>query len=126
MIHFTLSASIAEELPTLLTGKPPANPSNSTIGTGNFAAPPQALIIGAGFGEADINALQALAEGTPDAVQIPWLWMDASKEDEPKGKPTEEEMKAIGMKVAARMKEALNKLKADSKLGNGNSGLHMV
>lgn len=126
VIHFTLAGSLADELPTLLTGKAPATASNSTIGTGNFAAPPQALLLGAGFEQADIDKLKALAESTPGAVQIPWLWIDVSKGDAPTGKPTEEEIKAIGEKVAKRMKDTLDKLKAEGKLGNGNPGVHMI
>lgn len=126
VIQFTLAASMADELPALLTGKAPAAPSNATVGTGNFAAPPQAFLLGGGFQQADVDKLQALAESTPGAVQIPWLWIDASKGDAPTGQPSAEEIKAIGAKVAARMRETLDKLKADGKLGNGNPGVHMI
>lgn len=126
VIHFTLAGALADELPALLTSKAPATASNRTIGTGNYAAPPQALLLGAGFAQADISALRALAEGTPGAVQIPWLWIDASKGDAPAGQPTEEEIRAIGAKVAQRMKETLETLRAEGKLGDGHSGVHMV
>lgn len=96
------------------------------MGTNNFASPPQALLIGAGFEQADIDKLKALTDATPGALQIPWLWIDNSKGDAPAGKPTEEEIKAIGEKVALRMKEALNKLKEEGKLGNGNPGVTLV
>lgn len=125
MIQFTLAASLADELPSLLTGKAPANPSNGTIGTGNFVAPPQALMMG-GFRQEDVDKLKALAEGTPGAVKIPWLWMDNSKGDAPTGTPSADEAKAIGVKVAARMQAALDKLRAEGKLGDGNPGVHMV
>lgn len=126
VIHFTLAASLGDELPSLLAGKAPASPSNSTIGTGNFAAPPQAMMIGGGFQQEDVDKLKALAEDAPGAVKIPWLWMDNSKGEAPTGTPSEEETKAIGLKVAARMKAALDKLRAEGQLGDRNPGVHMV
>lgn len=124
VLAYIPSSSMADELPNILTGKAPAKASS--IGSGNFASPPQALFLGGGFEQADIDKLKALAESTSGAAQIPWLWVDASKGGAPEGKPSDEEIKVIAEKVAARIKEGANKLKAEGKLGDGNAGVHMV
>ncbi|KAL1869344.1 hypothetical protein Daus18300_005556 [Diaporthe australafricana] len=126
VIHVTLAASITDELPFLLTGNAPPNPS-STAGSGNWSSPPQALIIGGAYQDKDIEEVIKLAESTPGAAEIPWLRVDARKtQDPPPEQPTEEQAAVYGKAVVKRMKEGLGKLKEEGKLGPGNGGVHLV
>ncbi|KAF3767913.1 hypothetical protein M406DRAFT_355759 [Cryphonectria parasitica EP155] len=127
VIHFTLASAVKEELPLLLTNKPPANPS-STLGTGHWSAdrPPQALLLGGAYQDADIESLTALVGATEGAVQIPWLRVDTRNKAPPLQQPTEAELREYGMDVARRMKEMLGQLGAEGKLGPGNGRVYLV
>lgn len=69
-----------------------------------------------------------MAKSTDGAVEIPWLRVDVRKTQgpAPSAAPTEEEAAAYGKVIVQRMKEALNKLREEGKLGQGNGGVHLV
>ncbi|KAI3394956.1 hypothetical protein diail_2063 [Diaporthe ilicicola] len=125
VIHFTLSTSIMDELPFLLTGKVPPNPS-STLGSGNWSSPPRALLIGGAYQDKDVEEVIKLAKSTDGAVEIPWLRVDNTKMQTPPPEPTEEQAAAYGKAIVRRMKEGLGRLKEEGKLGQGNGGVHLV
>jgi hypothetical protein len=121
VVHFTLASAIEDELPRLLRNDPPASPS-STLGTGNWATPPRALLIGGAYSDeavAELRALVARAEA-PGVRGIPWLRVDTGKtaaDAAAQGPPGPE----YGAQVAARAKEALARLEAEGKLVGGES-----
>ena len=127
VIQLTLASSMKDELPFLLRGKAPPNPS-TTFGSGNWSSPPQALILGGGYGDKDIEEVVRQAESIDGAMEIPWLRVDVRKTGEhgPPLQPTEEDAAAYGKLVVKRMKEGLNKLKEEGKLGQGNGGIHLI
>jgi hypothetical protein len=61
-------------------------------------------------------------------MEIPWLRIDSKKAgvQMPPLQPTEEQAAAYGKLVVKRMKECLNKLKEEGKLGQGNGGIHLI
>lgn len=65
-------------------------------------------------------------EGVQGASKIPWLRVDSSKMVPPSQKPNEAQAKEYGLAVSKRMKETLDKLNAEGKLGQGNWGVHLV
>ncbi|CAN8097792.1 unnamed protein product [Discula destructiva] len=125
VVHFTLFSAVNTELPQLLAGHPPDAPS-STIGTGKWAAPPQALLLGGAYQDADIERLQKLVEDTEGAAQIPWLRVDSSKMAPPAGMEDVEKVREYGVAITERMKAMLEKLRAEGKLGQGNAGVYLV
>lgn len=124
MIHFTLASAIAQELPSLLTGKPPSSPSSS-LGTANWAAPPQALLLGGAYQDEDIDRLEQLIESIEGAAKIPWLRVDVGNKPPPQLQDPEQ-VREYGLSVASRMKMKLGELSADGKLGHGNGNIYLV
>lgn len=125
VIHFTFASSIMDELPYLLKGSAPPNPS-STLGSGNWSSPPQALLIGGAYKDKDVEEVVKLAERTEGAMDIPWLRIDSGKMQPPSGEPTPEQAMAYGKAIVQRFKEGLHKLKEEGKLGQGKSGIYLV
>lgn len=125
VIHFILLQAVTTELPAVLSGKPPAKPSSS-LGTGNWSAPPRALLLGGAYQNEDIEKLQKLVNETEGAVKIPWLRVDSSKGPPPSQAPTEAQAREYGAKVSNRMKERLHALEAEGKLVEGNGEVYLV
>lgn len=123
----TLASSIKDELPFLLKGQAPPNPS-TTLGSGNWSSPPQALLIGGAYQDKDIDEIVKLVEGIDGALDIPWLRVDVTRTQGPgpSANPTPEQAAAYGKIVVQRMKDCLGKLKEEGKLGQGNSGINLV
>lgn len=114
-----------DELPYLLKGTVPPNPS-STLGSGNWSSPPQALLIGGAYQDKDVEDVVKLAKSTDGAMEIPWLRIDSRKMKPPTGEPTPEEAAAYGKAIVQRFKDGLDKLKQEGKLGQGKSGIYLV
>lgn len=125
VIHFTFASSIMDELPYLLKGGVPPNPS-STLGSGNWSSPPQALLIGGAYQDKDVEEVVRLAEGTEGAMEIPWLRIDSGKMQPPSGQPTPDQAAAYGKAIVQRFKDGLHKLKEEGKLGLGKGGIYLV
>lgn len=127
VIQIALIRSIKDELPFLLKGSPPPNPS-STSGSGNWSSPPQALLLGGGYQDKDIEEIVEIAKSTDGAMEIPWLRVDVRKTQgpPPPAEPTEEQAAVYGKGIAQRMKDALNRLREEGRLGQGNGGIHLV
>lgn len=125
VIHFTFASAIMEELPYLLKGGAPPNPS-STLGSGNWSSPPQALLIGGAYQDKDVEEVVKLAKSTDGAMEIPWLRIDSGKMQAPTGQPTPEEAEKYGKAIVQRFKEGLTKLKEEGKLGQGKGGIYLV
>lgn len=100
-----------------MKGEVPAEPS-STIGSGNWATPPQALIFGGGYSDEDIEEVQKLIEQTPGVRRIPWIRVDKTKTV---GAPGTRE---YAMGITKRIKDLLAKLSDEGKLGDGQGGLY--
>lgn len=69
-----------------------------------------------------------MTKNTDGAMEIPWLRVDVRKTQgpPPSAEPTEEQAAAYGKVITQRMKDALNKLNEEGKLGPGNGGIHLV
>ncbi|EFQ31647.1 uncharacterized protein GLRG_06936 [Colletotrichum graminicola M1.001] len=122
VIHFVTSpASGAVILPALLASRPlPSHPDTSTIGSGNYAAAPRAVILGGAFDDAATAVLQeavadARARASADVRTVPWLRQDSSKPAPPRGGP------GYGEAIVARVRKALARLEGEGKL-DGNYG----
>lgn len=114
-----------EELPYLLKGSAPPNPS-STLGSGNWSSPPQALLIGGAYQDKDVEEVVKLAKSTDGAMEIPWLRIDSRKMQAPTGQLTPEEAAKYGKAIVQRFKEGLTKLEGEGKLGQGKGGIYLV
>ncbi|OHE97072.1 hypothetical protein CORC01_07681 [Colletotrichum orchidophilum] len=122
VIHFiTSAASGAVIIPALLTSKttpPPQHPDTSTIGSGNYAAPPRAVVLGSVFDDAAVELLQKAVvdddQGTPSR-KVPWLRHDLRKPAPPLGPE-------YGKAMVARVKEVLGRLEGEGKLGGEYGG----
>ncbi|KAL2880480.1 hypothetical protein SGCOL_004200 [Colletotrichum sp. CLE4] len=121
VIHFiTSSASGAVIIPALLTSKtttpPPQHPDTSTIGSGNYASSPRAVVLGGAFDEEAIKMLQkAVAEQGTASRKIPWLRHDGSKAAPPPGPE-------YGKAMVARVREKLGLLEGEGKLDGEYGG----
>lgn len=67
-----------------------------------------------------------LAKSTEGAVEIPWLRVDSGRMQPPPGEPTPEQAAAYGKAIVKRMKDGLEKLKGEGKLGQGKGGIHLI
>jgi hypothetical protein len=109
VVHFTLASAIENELPLLLQNKVP-EPASSSLGTGNWSAPPRALLIGGAYTDDDVASLRKLIDETEGNVRrIPWLRVDSSKPAPPLGPE-------YGKAVVERAREALKRLEGEGKL----------
>lgn len=116
MIQFTLRDKITTELPLLLKGEVPAEPSSS-IGTGNWDTPPGAILFGGAYSNDDLEELQKLIQKTRGIRQIPWIRVDSTKSV---GTPGTSE---YAQDITKRIKGLLAKLSDEGKLGDGQGGL---
>lgn len=123
VVHFALAAAIKTELPLLLTSQVP-DPKSSSIGTGNWAVPPRAIVFGGAFTLADILALRELASGIENRRRIPWLRADVALGKLPAPAPGVVD-KAYSDSILQRMKATLGRLQGEGKLdGDGDEELY--
>ncbi|KAK2002540.1 hypothetical protein LX36DRAFT_568082, partial [Colletotrichum falcatum] len=122
VIHFITSpTSGAAILPALLASQPsPSHPDTSTIGSGNYATAPRAVILGGAFDDAATAVLQeavsdAGARLSADVRTVLWLRQDQSKPAPPLGP-------GYGEAMIARVREALARLKGEGKLDGSYGG----
>ncbi|KXH60045.1 hypothetical protein CSAL01_05506 [Colletotrichum salicis] len=120
VIHFITSpASGAVIIPALLTSKTttlPQHPDTSTIGSGNYASPPRAVVLGGAFDEEAVKMLQkAVVEQGTASRKIPWLRHDESKAAPPPGPE-------YGKAMVARVREKLGLLEGEGKLDGEYGG----
>ncbi|KAK1983564.1 hypothetical protein LZ30DRAFT_714075 [Colletotrichum cereale] len=122
VIHFvTTPTSGAVILPALLTSRPPpSHPDTSTIGSGNYAAAPRAVILGGALDDAATAVLQEAVAGAralpfADVRTVPWLRQDPSKPTPPLGPE-------YGEAMVARVREALARLEGEGKLDGSYGG----
>ncbi|KAK1958528.1 hypothetical protein LY78DRAFT_707559 [Colletotrichum sublineola] len=122
VIHFVTSpTSGAAILPALLASRPPpSHPDASTIGSGNYAAAPRAVILGRAFDDAATAVLQeavadARVQASADVRTVPWLRQDSSKPMPPIGPK-------YGEAIVARVRVALARLEEEGKLDGSYGG----
>lgn len=98
------------EIPSLLRGD--ASPVNDAenLGTRNYTKPPAAVLLGAGYQDADVAAMR---EACRDDSRVPWLRPDLSKPAPPLGPE-------YGKAMVQRVKSCLEELRRDGKIdGDG-------
>ena len=120
VVQFMLThEACVAEIPAILKGETPANPS-STLGTGNFAQRPLAITLGGGYTATFEETREAVEKACgPSGSGIVWLKNDTTK-------PGPAELKGeYGKSVAERVKQTLAQLKADGKLGTGESVVYL-
>lgn len=78
VIHFLGSVEAASsELPLLLTGKRPENPSFGNLGTQDYSAKPQAIVVGSYFTNAMVDEVR---EKCGRALSVPWMTAGVDEE----------------------------------------------
>ncbi|KAL5335911.1 hypothetical protein BJX70DRAFT_401103 [Aspergillus crustosus] len=84
VIHFIQSTpSALSQIPSLLRGTT-AVPSDTAFGTKNYTRPAQAIILGAGYTDEDIESMRAVSVG--DEFQgVAWIRADVTKPTPPLG-----------------------------------------
>lgn len=107
------------EIPSILNGKPPPDPS-STIGTGNLSDRPVAIVVGGGFTEGFDNLRDAVEDACgPLGSGLIWLKNDA-------GKPG---LGVLGARypeaVAERVKDVLGGLMEEGKVQHVEGSVHL-
>jgi hypothetical protein len=100
----------------VLQGKIPDEPS-STIGSGNVAAGPKAVIMGGLFDKAGAEAIREACRATEGAKTVPWLLQDTTKPTPPLGPE-------YGKLMVQRVKDALAALEKEGKLDAGDDEFH--
>lgn len=73
--HFSSTASVHRELPALLKGTKVAPESDVGSNSESGAAVPRAVVVGAGFSEAELDDMRKIEGGN----QVPWLYPDPVK-----------------------------------------------
>ena len=112
-MYFLASAETAvAELPLLLTGKKPSQPSAFDIGTQNYDEQPQAVIVGSYF---TVSMVDAVREQCGDALNVPWMTAGVNEEqrDELMKRPMDPER--YGPFVAKALKGAMGRVKEEGR-----------
>ncbi|EEU36379.1 uncharacterized protein NECHADRAFT_97412 [Fusarium vanettenii 77-13-4] len=119
VVHFVLAGESGQTIiPPLLAGEsPPSHPESSTIGSGNYAQVPRAILLGGAFDEGTIATLRDAVKATSGARKIPWILQDLTLPAPPVGTP---EYSAL---MTKRSKDALLKLDQDGKLDGSHDGI---
>ncbi|KAK7046366.1 hypothetical protein R3P38DRAFT_2873468, partial [Favolaschia claudopus] len=108
VVHFTLAPAATKEIPLLLKGQAPKDPS-SDLGSGNWDVFPKALVFGGGYTDEMIEAVQkAVAAETEGVKRIPWLRVDSSI-------PHPTDPAEYAPFVTKRLKATLKKLEEEGK-----------
>lgn len=108
----TPDACIAE-IPSILNGHTPANPS-SILGTGNLGDSPVAIILGGGYNEAFDMVYDSIERTFAQSGSgVAWLRSDMS------GPGSDTMGNSYGVAVAQRIKGVLTDLRDEGKLGSG-------
>ncbi|KAL8909500.1 MAG: hypothetical protein Q9207_000180 [Kuettlingeria erythrocarpa] len=94
------------EIPSLLRGDGPPVEVAKNLGTKNYSKTPAAVLLGAGYQDADIAAMR---EACRDESRVPWLRPDLSKPSPPLGPE-------YGKAVVQRVKSRLEELRRDGKI----------
>ena len=81
-------------------------PSNSELGSKNYENSPEAVLLGAGYSEQDIEGMR---EASKDFKRVPWLRPDTTKAAPPLGPE-------YGQALVARIKETIKELSKKGKL----------
>lgn len=109
MIHFCCSVEAAcAELPRLLSNEAPAPAEDNEVGTHNYSAIPQAVLVGRTYTDDKLQAVQDACKGKG---AISWVVP---------GEPAKkDETIAAGhaVRVATNMKNVLNDLSATGQMG---------
>jgi hypothetical protein len=71
------------QIPPLLAGQ--SAPSNSTLGSKNYSAPPVAVILGGGYDDSGIKQMMEAAAEKNSAKNVPWLRPDLTAPTPPLG-----------------------------------------
>lgn len=106
VIHFIMTpdAGIAQ-IPAILKGEQvPA--SGSTLGSKDYSEPPIAIVLGAGYDDADAEVMMRASAGIRP---MPWLRPDLTKPAPPLGPE-------YGKALVARIKELLAELQSEGKM----------
>lgn len=117
VVHFILTAeAAAEELPAVFKGQLP-EPRSSSIGTGNVALIPKAVVLGGAYTDEDFALMHQAVSSQDQARAVVWLRQDSSKPAPPLGPE-------YGKAMVARVKETLVVLEKDGKLDGHVGGTY--
>ncbi|KAI5477146.1 hypothetical protein MNV49_006802 [Pseudohyphozyma bogoriensis] len=111
IMHLILSPEEGvEHLPLLLSNQAPPPPKNPArqLGTQDYSSPPQAILLGGGYEDSDIEVLRKACRDTTQ--KVPWLKCDPSVPTPPLGPE-------YGKAVVERAKKRLRELREEGKLG---------
>ena len=82
--HLILSVEAGKiEIPALLRGESPASSTGEGLDTRDYSNLPEAVLLGAGYDEAAIQAMREACKDVPN--QLPWLRPDTTKPAPPLG-----------------------------------------
>jgi hypothetical protein len=112
VVHVILTVpSFTSTIPSLLSGNPPASPSEDQIGTQNYTRRPVAIVTGAGYDDAMIETMQEECKkgGVED---VPFLRPDLNVPTPPLGPK-------YGAAMVARVKACISELAEEGRLGGG-------
>lgn len=112
-MHFLASAeTAATELPLLLTGTKPAQPSDFNIGTQNYVKQPQAVVVGGYFTN---SMVEALRKQCGDTLNVPWMTAGVNEEQRDALMKRPMEVARYGPFVAKALKEAMARVKEEGR-----------
>jgi len=110
VIHIILSpaAGIAE-IPAVLSGEAGSIDTSENIGTKNYSKAAAAVILGAGYEDAQVDEMRAAC----NKINVPWLRCDMSKPAPPLGP-------GYGEALVQRVKVLLSQLAEEGKMETGD------
>ncbi|KAL9113247.1 MAG: hypothetical protein Q9227_002582 [Pyrenula ochraceoflavens] len=106
VIHFVLNASAgAKQIPLLLKDQQNDVPSDSSLGSKNYAKVPVAVLLGGGYEDDQIKEMMDATNAVEGAKKVPWLRPDLTKPTPPLGPE-------YGKALVRRIKETLRDILA--------------
>lgn len=92
----------------LLAGQTPAAQESANLGTQDYSAPPDAVVLGGGYNDESVRRLRAACECKGMERGVPWLRPDANVPTPPLGAK-------YGAHVAKRVKACLGELEEEGR-----------
>lgn len=112
--HLTDMEALATELPLLLSGRKPTQPSSGNVGSKDYSRPAEAVVTGGAITISMVEDLRNKCQGT---LEVPWMTQGLTEhERNDKFTKAPDPVKYAPI-VAKRMKEAMRRVKEEGKWG---------
>lgn len=112
--HLTDMEALATELPLLLSGKKPTQPSSGDVGSQDYSRPAEAVVTG---GAITVSMVEVLRSKCQESLKVPWMTQGMTEQERDVKLQQPPDPVKYGPIVAKRMKEAMRRVREGGKWG---------